>query len=258
MEHLFRRMVCTSCGHTIDVPISCGFRFCPVCSVGRQMKVRDRLKWLIDNCEKPKGHFFAHLTATISNEQDLANMVKHIMLSFRKLRNRAYWKSKVHGGAFVVEVTGHPGNWHAHIHAIICTRWMDWDHLMRDWTKCSGSRGIMICKIPVGAAVNYLTKYLTKNETPEVVLHEISNALRGSRLFAPIGSWFNINKTYKRSPSPCPECGGHHWQDYNGFLGCWGEPLYKDVGPPGKAETTPEEVVDYFMAGVVTSWLPIP
>jgi hypothetical protein len=176
----------------------------------------------------------AFLTLTIVNQKDLPVMVTKLQASFKKLRNRAYWKSHVEGGAFVIEITGHPGNWHAHIHAILQTRWLDWTTLKNAWRTCSGSIGVYLKKIPSAAAVGYLSKYVTKCDTPEVVLIQISNALRGVRLFAPIGSWYKTNLKYRRPASPCPNCGATKWQDYAVMCGDFGNATYKhfDVPPP--------------------------
>jgi hypothetical protein len=197
--------------------------------------VRRRLDFLVANQPHVPGTFTAFLTLTIVNQSDLSSMIVLLQKSFRKLRNRAYWKSHVEGGAFVIEITGHPGNWHAHIHAILQTRWLDWTTLRNAWRKCSGSIGVYIKRIPSAAAVGYISKYVTKNDAPELVLLAISDALKGIRLFAPIGSWFNLNKAYRRPHSPCPNCGCLKWNDQAVLLGDFSLHTFKhfDVsGPP--------------------------
>jgi len=233
MEHAFTRLACTHCGQTIDVPLYCGDRFCPVCSVSRKMRIRHRLTWLI-NCapRDPRNRFF-HLTLTISSEKDLAQMIRNLLKAFRRLRQRAYWKQHVDGGAAVIEVTGHPGAWHAHIHAILSCRWMKWDRLQSLWHSVSRGSGVYITHIPITTAVGYLTKYLSKPEAPDVVSTEISDSLRGIRMFAPFGSWHKINLTYIKPISPCRDCGGVHWQNEDIMQGRFPEKHFRefDISP---------------------------
>lgn len=209
--HAFMKVVCQHCGETIDVPVYCGNRFCPVCSVPRRVRVRNRLEFLVANTELPPHFHFKHLTLTIPNQPDLYEMVRYIVKSFRKLRNRAFWKNYVDGGAFVLEVTGRPNNWHVHIHTIIISRYLDWNKLLKAWIACSKGRGVWLTDIPASAAVGYLTKYLSKPSVPDLVLEYVNWALKGMRLFSPFGCWYALNLTYKKPKSACPVCGQTSW-----------------------------------------------
>lgn len=193
------------------MPVFCGDRFCPVCSVIRRARVRRRLEWLI-KCLPVKPEFrFRHLTLTIASQGDLRKMIQKLQADFRRLRQRAYWKLHVDGGAFVIEVTGRPGAWHAHIHAVIWGYWMKWEIIQQLWKKISHGTGCYITHIPTSAVVGYLTKYLSKPESPDIVTADISCALSGMRLFAPFGSWHNLNKLYVKPVHPCSKCGHTAW-----------------------------------------------
>ncbi len=205
-SHQFITILCTCCGHSFDVPVYCGYRFCPICSISRQNRVRRRLKWLINSIVIHKPFGIKHLTLTIANQDDLALMVKSLIRSFRRLRQRAYWKNHVNGGAFVIEITGRPGNWHAHIHCILEAMYMDWATLHKLWIKCSGGRGLYISRLPKNKAVAYLTKYLTKSDAPLQVMEAMSYALKGTRLFSPFGNWYAVNCTYASIKPACPKC----------------------------------------------------
>ena len=204
--HRYVDLICIKCGHSFPVPVYCGFRFCRICSVKRQARVRSRLKWLISQIQIKKPYGFKHLTLTIPNGQDLPTMVKKLVKSFRRLRQRAYWKNHVNGGAFVIEITGHPGDWHAHIHAIIEAKYMDWSRLHKLWKSCSGGLGLYLQKISPTKCLNYLCKYLTKSGVTDQTINEMSDALKGSRLFSPFGQWYAINATYINNNNPCPQC----------------------------------------------------
>jgi len=208
-DHEYRQISCLHCGHTITVPIYCGNRFCPVCSVPRLSRVRRRLNWIVQHVTPPKGYGIKFLTLTILNEPDLAEMLKHLVKSFRRLRQRAFWKQYVLGGAFVLEVTGRPGNWHAHIHSIIEARFIPYHKLISLWITVSGSRGVWIEKVPKNAIVGYLTKYLSKSSVPTEITDDVSEAVSGFRLFQPFGSWYAVNLTFQTEKPGCPICGGH-------------------------------------------------
>jgi len=228
-RHLFFKMVCSSCSHNFDVPVYCGSRFCPVCSVRRRNRVRNRLQHLVKNCDHPKGHGYKHLTLTISNQANLAGMTKEIVASFRKLRNRQYWKNNVDGGAYVLEITGNPGNWHVHIHIVMMSRFMPFDRLLGLWMKVSSGRGVYIQQIPPSAVIGYLTKYITKSDISDDLQEEMNDELHDKRLFNPFGTWHTLAKTYVQPKHVCPECGNSGFMPFDLIYGLSPQAFYKDV-----------------------------
>lgn len=228
MEHEFRRLLCIGCGEQIDVPVYCGNRFCPVCSITRSIRVKSRLTHLVNSQVKIPGYEFYFWTFSLANQPDLAKAIKKLRDGFRKLRNRAYWKKKVFGGAFVIEITGKPGSWHPHIHCIIYSLYADWFTMLGLWKKSTGGRGVYVKRLNSQVVVNYLTKYLAKPDVPDDVEYQISTALKGTRLMAPIGLWHNANKSYKRTATPCRKCGGIRWVDWSIEILEFHRPLSKD------------------------------
>jgi len=204
--HYFISLVCSHCGNTIAVPVYCGDRFCPICGAPRRSRIRARIKWLVQHVNLKQGMRIKHLTLTIRNQKCLVDMLKDLTKSFRKLRSRALWKNHVSGGAFVIEITGRPGDWHAHIHAVIESYYLDFHKLLNAWKECSPGQGVYIQNLPLKAVITYLTKYLTKPDMPEEALEEASLAISGYRLFQPFGSWYSINLTYSKPPCRCKEC----------------------------------------------------
>lgn len=207
-EHEYITLICTYCGHQVTVPVYCGNRFCNICCAPRRKRVRDRLKWLIQHRKNVTGTMIKHLTLTVRNDPDLVKMTKHLIKSFRKMRNRRYWKECVVGGAFVVELTNKGNYWHAHLHIIIQSFRIDIKRLMSIWFQCSGGNtGVYIKNIPPARAVWYLTKYVTKSDLDIEDQKTASEALKNFRLFNPFGQWYAINAEYKVLPSPCTKCG---------------------------------------------------
>jgi hypothetical protein len=208
-NHSYRQICCSNCGHEITVPIYCGDRFCPVCSRPRLARVRRRLCFLVKNTPKETDYAFKFLTLTVASQPDLPTMLKGITRSFRKLRQRATWKRRVLGGAFVIECGYGTAGWHAHIHAIVYAKFISFERLLKLWLACSGGRGVFIKAIPTAAVVGYLTKYLSKPATPESHYETATESLKGYRLFQPFGIWMKLLKEYVDEKPGCPECGCH-------------------------------------------------
>lgn len=211
MVHEFKSILCSFCGFEIRVPVYCGNRFCPICSGPRLARVQKRLNLLIKQIPFVKGCDLKHLTLTIMNCPDLDSMVANLVSSFRKLRHRRLWKSYVLGGAFVIEVTGDVGNWHAHIHSIIQSSYIPWKALLAEWMTCSNGRGVFIQRIPKREIVRYLTKYLSKNGVAPDLANTTGQALTGYRLFQTFGKWHGISTKLARTPYPCPKCKSTSW-----------------------------------------------
>lgn len=206
-NHEFITVICDHCGIEKVVPVYCGNRFCQTCASPRQIRVHDRINWLIKHRKKHKGSMLKHLTLTIRNEDDLPSMVRHLVKSFRRLRQRKLFKSLIHGGVFVIELTNKDNGWHAHIHAIVQSDRIEWSELRNMWIKCSGgSSGVYIQNIPPVEAVRYLTKYIAQCDLSIDNQLIATDTLKNYRLFNPFGEWYAINKEYVRPVTLCSAC----------------------------------------------------
>lgn len=209
--HQYRRIMCMHCGTSHDVPVYCGDRWCSICSGIRRSRVYNRLKFVMTTTPTRRYHSWYHWTFGIASEEDLASMVKSLLRYFRRLRQRSYFKKKVHGGAFVIEVTHGDAGWHAHIHALIYSHWMDWDRLRLDWLKISKGRSVYVRPVGKVDLASYLCKYLSKPDIPEADLGAASSALKGVRLFNPFGKLSSAAKSYKAGKPACKSCGFSQW-----------------------------------------------
>lgn len=209
--HPYTHIFCNDCGHSIRVPVYCKNRFCPVCSYARTRRVRQRLNSLCRSYVPDKYFRLRFLTLSVQNHPDARTLAKHLSKSFRNLRRRVWWKDKVRGGCSVYEVTGSPGDWHVHIHALLESKYLPWDELHALWKEISGGLGCWIQNISPSAAESYLTKYLTKEPESSDVLDDLNDALKGFRMFQPFGTWHDKLKPEKKQPYPCPKCGGEIW-----------------------------------------------
>jgi len=171
--------------------------------------VRRRIEFLVKNNERKKGYGFKHLTLTIRSRSNLPKMLASLGRSFRRLRQRRLWRNSVAGGAFVFEVTSREGYYHAHIHAVIYARYIDWQRLLDLWIQVSDGRGVFIQSIPPHQICRYLTKYISKPAGQIHIEQEAQDSLSGFRLFSPFGSWYNLSKQWVDDKPGCPECGHH-------------------------------------------------
>lgn len=209
--HEFRRIGCTSCGHTFDVPVSCGNRFCEVCNGPRRRRVQNKLSHIVHSAKVPKGYRWRFVTLTIPRSENLRAAAKTLVASFRKLRQRSVWSKRVSGGAYVIEVIGTPGNWHAHLHVLVLSAYIPQNQLASAWSKCSPGRIVYIQAIPPSAIVKYVTKYVTKSDLAPAYQRDASNALKGFRLFQPFGSLHLIAAGAPLFTYLCPSCGNDHF-----------------------------------------------
>jgi hypothetical protein len=210
-QHNFLRIFCGECGTSVDVPVYCGDRFCPTCSKPRSARIYDRINFLIKNTKLGPHERYRFLTLTVESQPDLKKMIKFVLKSFRRLRQRAYWRNQVSGGCFVIEVKYGKYGWHVHLHAIVVSKYMPQKILLAHWRKIAGRAGVHIMGIKSSAVIGYISKYMTKPSVLPEKLPEVNAAMKGLRLFSPFGTWYNMNKLYIRRVCGCPECGVSHW-----------------------------------------------
>lgn len=226
MEHEFRRIVCTQCGYSFDIPIACGNRFCDTCTSLRRYRIREKMKSLMKLVHPRKGQTIKFLTLTIPNCKDPRYQLDLLIKSFRKLRQRKYYRSKIEAGASFFEVTGRPGAWHVHLHAIILSDFIPVERLATDWAAVSPGQIVHIKRIPLGAAVAYLTAYAMKSDLPERDQMTVSAALKGRRLFQPFGGWHQMMGQIPAAVVTCKACGSSSWA-YDG-PGGWTDRIVAD------------------------------
>lgn len=257
-DHEFITIYCECCGHTFDVPVYCGNRFCQVCNKPRLSRIRNRLDFLIHQVKQLPGMRLKHLTLTLPNQPDLPSMLKHLVKSFRKLRQSVWWKNHVSGGAFVLEVTGREGDWHGHIHTVLMGAYFVWETLRNLWIRFSGGRGVWVNAIPQTEVVKYLTKYLTKPDLPETALALVNQSLKGYRMFQPYGSWYAFNNLYVKPKPICPKCQkidtfGLYYEYFGGSIRHWGTSDVDTRKPRSSPQidwVTPGQVLDPVAASV--------
>lgn len=212
VHHEYATFVCGCCGDTLKVPVSCGNRFCPICSKSRRSRLKKRVKFLMNRVKLEPKQSFKFLTLTIPNMPDPAEQFRVLQKSFRRLRQRKYWKDNVKGGCVFYEVKiGTDGNYHIHLHAVIESRYMPVRELSALWSQVSPGSIIDIQWISDKAVISYITKYTTKSDLSLQHQLDASKMLKGTRLFQPFGTWHKIGSEYVHEPYQCPGCKIADW-----------------------------------------------
>jgi hypothetical protein len=159
------------------------------------------------------------VTLTIPNAEHLSSQSLDLIRSFRRLRQRRFWRNHVSGGAFVLEVAGKPGNWHLHLHIICASTYLSHKKLSSEWSKCSPGHIVHVTNISSDSAIRYVTKYISKTELPHDVARECSLQLKNVRLFNVFGRWHALSLLVKKILFTCPDCGNTYFLPVH-------EPLY--------------------------------
>lgn len=210
-HHDFISIYCQSCGHKHQVRVDCGFRFCPECSIPRGARIRRRLKYIMDNYPPPPGDRLRMITLSTRNCQNLALGIKHLVASFRKLRQQKFWKKYCSGGATIIEITGKKGDYHPHLHILCYCNYVPWKDMAARWKLISGGTGCHYLDVPKDKALDYVTKYVTKSEVPEGDLRSISDEIKKYRLFQRFGLWHGFLIPKLNVDFACPDCKGLYW-----------------------------------------------
>ena len=127
---------------------------------------------------------------TAENQPEIGPMFDLLLKSFRRMRKTKLWCRYVSGGAFVVEVTGEPGNWHVHLHVIIYNSYFPHKQLSALWNRSGGGTHIYIERLGIRDITYYLTGYLAKSEVASKNRAEVNSALK---TLPPISAlWFVV------------------------------------------------------------------
>lgn len=148
-------------------------------------------------------------TLTLAHSaRPLTEQLDRLIACFRRLRRTPIWKRHVVGGLATIEVTrGTDGHWHPHVHVIMQGRYLPHSDLRAAWYQITGDSLIVDIRMARddADALAYVTKYLSKSLTPNVVhdpdlLDEYVTAVHARKLLYAIGTWRALRATTLPSP----------------------------------------------------------
>jgi len=170
----------------------CRSRWCPMCAAQKAKFARESVQQWVESLYMPR-----FLTLTMEHcEDDLLPQIEHLQDSFRRLRQRAFWKDKVDGGIWFLQVhrSRNDGCWHPHLHVLLEGKYIEQGELSDLWKLVSyGSYVLKIKSVhDVGRAAKYVARYSARpaslEKMPLADRVEMIEALHGKRLCGCFGT----------------------------------------------------------------------
>jgi len=189
---------------------SCRERWCPMCAGQKSKYAKESTQRWIETLDSPR-----FLTLTLKHcQENLLSQVEFLQDAFRRLRYRAYWKKRVTGGIWFLQVhrSENDGCWHPHFHILLDGVYLEHDKLSALWDLVTfGSPIIDIRRVndPEESA-SYVARYSARpaklaemsiDDRVEMIL-----ALKGKRL----SGTFGTAKTVTLTPPKISD--GSEWQ----------------------------------------------
>lgn len=186
----------------------CLDRWCLVCGRMRSAKIAESLREKIDE-ELP---LFITLTVRGKSHQSLKELLSQLKTSWAALKSSPLWKSKIQGGAAMIEVKwSDSGHWHPHLHILCHGKYLPVGPLTQLWQALTGNSHIVyVTRVTdINVPLAYVTKYASKPMDKSFVripgkLAEAMIALKGVRLCACFGTWYGtpLNQEAEDETSP--------------------------------------------------------
>lgn len=181
---------------------TCKCRHCEPCMRAKANKIAHNLRIRLQ--EKPDGRY-RFITLTLAHSQTpLADQIRHLYASFRRLRTSPTWRRTQRGGAATLEVkwNDQKNEWHPHLHIVSEGGYVNKSDLSAAWHTASGGSFIVDVRQLTNEkdAVHYLAKYVTKGTSNNVwndvdARTEWVTATKGVRSCATYGSWRGFKLT---------------------------------------------------------------
>ncbi len=157
------------------------------------------------------------LTLTLVNKNYLSREdVSGLRRSFSKLMRRKFYKNRILGGLYVIEITNKGRGWNIHLHALIDTLpgnqgFLPQSQISKDWldiTKDSWIVDVRTADNP-RKGLSYLLKYFIKPPNINGKNSIYNDVLKRSRLIQTFGSLYGSRP--EKLIMTCEKCGGIYW-----------------------------------------------
>lgn len=196
-----------STGQIVSVPGHCNSRICPTCSRRRADTIRDRVAEVSRDLDSPR---LITLTIRTAPGVPLADAIRHLRESFKRLRQQKAWKSHIRGGITVMEITrnAQTGAWHPHLHILADGVYWRQADLSQCWEVASGGSRIVDIRMIRSrkAAAEYVSKYVGKHpvrdQWPDSAAVEWVMAMAGQRVCQTFGCCHGRRLTREKVERP--------------------------------------------------------
>jgi hypothetical protein len=182
-------------GQPVVSLMRCRDRLCPMCTWHQGRRTEARVKAIISEWDQCR-----HLTLTLrSTNEPLGQQIDLLLGAFRRLRQRDFWRHKVHGGIGTVEITYNPktDRWHPHLHLLLDGKYIEHSIVSSEWSKVTGGSFVVHVSAVHSRddAGRYIAKYVSKpSEMPDLPrsrTEELALALAGRRTLITFGTAHN-------------------------------------------------------------------
>lgn len=194
----------------------CHLRWCPMCAQVRSNFISRQVQEWIAGTSYSK---FVTLTVK-STDDPIADQINHLYDSFKRLRKKKDWKSKINAGVWFFQITqsAKTGLWHPHLHIIAAGKYFSKRQLSRVWLTCTGDSPIVDIKAVKDKkqAAQYAARYAAKpaalDSMPTSESAALIMALHGRRI---CGCW---GKNCKISFRPKKPDDAESWKNIGDFF----------------------------------------
>jgi hypothetical protein len=182
----------------------CRQRLCPLCAGARSRELTERFAALMSAMTRPRS-----LVLTIKHDfPDLLDGIRHLKLSFGKLRRQPLWREHVTGGAYSLEVKLSPQSqeWHPHLHICFDGTFLPWKQLRTVWHQVTGNSEIVWLEpvLSKEGMARELAKYVSKpynmTEMSPAHIREFFRATKSLRMFNIFGKHPPMSKVDEQAP----------------------------------------------------------
>lgn len=202
---------CSYCGEVRVVTLRCGRRSCS-CRTKLYFRLLRGYLELARSMREPKL-----LTLTMVTQAELTREgVRKIRLAFQRLLHREYFRSRIRGGLYAIEVS-YSGRWNVHLHALIDSLYIDQAELSRAWFDITGDSYIVDIRQAWSprAGLKYVLKYMLKSPSLNGQEATYDYVLKKTRLVQTFGAFYH---TKPEKPNlVCPRCGHSDWISERGL-----------------------------------------
>lgn len=158
------------------------------------------------------------LTLTMKNKPYLQREdIKLLRRQFNRLMRRKYYRKRIKGGLYVIQLKNIGNGWNLHIHALIDVVAGDMGYLSQqrisdNWLEITGDSMVVDVRKARNSKLGfrYIVRYLTT--PPELDGQELlyNRVLKGTRLIQTFGDLYGSHPDKPKMP-PCEVCGCNEW-----------------------------------------------
>jgi hypothetical protein len=194
---------------------SCKVRFCPLCERAAKLTVTSQVYAGIRGVKRLR-----FLTLTLKHTSaPLGDQLDFLTACFRKLRKAKYFKARVQGGIWFLQLTRPNGEWHPHLHCLLDGQYIEHAAIKRMWAHITKGSTIVDIRAVKQAdkAAEYVARYAQQPTDPGKLLpeelDEVLDAFNGRHTK---GCWGTL-KGIPLTPQSAEDAGD--WE----LLGSWYE-----------------------------------